>query len=69
MALPNTDAELKTLGYIAREDGRCSRCRAPITWYRTPNMKLMPFDKETLVTHWSTCPFAKEFRRKAAGSR
>lgn len=64
MPLPNTDAELKILGYIQMDEATCSRCFARIVWYRTPRGKLMPMDKRTLVTHWSTCPHAAVFKKK-----
>ena len=54
----------KILGYIAMDEATCSRCFAPIIWYRTPKRKLMPMNRVSLTTHWSTCPFAKEFKRK-----
>jgi len=66
MALPTTDGELKVLGYIKMDDAKCSKCYAPITWYRTPKRKLMPMNRVTLIPHWASCPFAKDFKRGKA---
>lgn len=55
---------------------KCKGCGKAIRWLRTETGKLIPVDAETVdkadeyfdrdrhVTHFITCPQAKQFRRK-----
>ena len=60
--------ELKTCLWSVKGPGNCRSCGAPILWAETDNGKLMPVDKPetesaTTVSHFSTCPTAKKWRR------
>lgn len=46
----------------------CSKCNAQIFWILTANNKKMPVnwmeDPNERESHFATCPFASQFRRK-----
>jgi hypothetical protein len=42
---------------------RCRSCRAEIAWSITPAGRRMPLDRDG-VSHFATCPYAAEHRRK-----
>jgi hypothetical protein len=55
----------------------CKRCHAEIAWLRMPSGKMNPVNIEATVEsrpdgkkvvaavpHWSTCPFADQFKKK-----
>lgn len=46
----------------------CRSCGAPIWWGKTPAGKRNPFDVQgdarTAVTHFSTCPQAKDWSKR-----
>lgn len=45
----------------------CRRCGKEIFWAMTKNKKAMPIELVSLArwnTHYATCPFAAEFRKK-----
>jgi hypothetical protein len=65
MAMPTTEAALKQAGYTFYNRTTCRRCHAEIEFWNTPKRKLTPLDAGTLVSHFATCPNAKDFRRKA----
>lgn len=69
MPFPKTEDELTAAGYaVEQETARCRKCQAPIRWYRTPKDRLIPMDLPDdtgeVKAHFTTCPFADEFRRK-----
>jgi hypothetical protein len=66
MPLPTYHADLEDAGYRFINNRNCSGCQAPITWYRTPKGKTMPFHatpEGQLVPHWADCPAAAQFRQ------
>lgn len=65
MPLPQYHADLEDAGYRFIHNRRCRACLKPITWYRTPKGKSMPFaynDEGQLTPHWADCPAADQFR-------
>jgi hypothetical protein len=50
------------------EVSRCKRCGAEIEWReiysRDFGWRLHPFDAGTNISHFKTCPFAHEFRKR-----
>ena len=65
MPFPRTDNELVEQGYQFENKAKCRVCGADIEFYLTPRGKHIPLDAGTLEPHWSTCPNASEFRKKA----
>ena len=65
MPFPTTIEGLKEAGYRFEGDGTCSKCGAAIEWWETPRNKKMPVDHGTATPHWSTCPYAEDFKKKA----
>lgn len=68
MAFPKTRAEMEQYGYVRSAYTRCNGCNAPMEFWRTPAGKNMPMDvmpdpETPAVSHFSTCPKAKEFRK------
>lgn len=47
-------------GHIAT----CKKCGKQIGVGRTKKDKIMPFDIDTHRSHFATCPFANDFRKK-----
>lgn len=43
----------------------CRSCNAEITWMETPNGKRTPVNSDG-VTHWATCPQARQWGGKTA---
>jgi len=64
MTFPDTDEGLKAAGYRHIGGGKCRRCYADIEWWETPKDRKIPLDAGTFEPHWSTCPYADEFRRR-----
>lgn len=65
MPFPTTVEELKAAGYVFSNDANCRGCGSRIEWWTTPKGKKMPMDVDesgNCVSHWSTCPNAKDFR-------
>ncbi len=65
---PKTVDELIKAGYVYIEHRPCTgrHCEAIIELYRTPGGKTMPLDVDdagNVVSHWSTCKDAAQFRR------
>jgi hypothetical protein len=57
-------------GYKFSNHGLCKSCQAEIEWYETPRGKKMPFNlmpvgSSPAVTHFSDCPEADLFRKRA----
>ena len=44
---------------------RCRSCGAPVEWRLTAKGKPCPYDAGTDVSHFSTCPGAKRWSKKA----
>lgn len=68
MPFPKTETELSAAGYVFINTGHCRDCKAEIAWYRTPKNSSIPLEEGTLEPHWSTCPFADNFRRAQPGT-
>lgn len=61
---------------VAMKTSRCRSCDAEIVWLKTATGKNMPVDASTVtegddkfnpekhVSHFATCPFAKQHRRR-----
>lgn len=62
MPFPQTETELAEAGYKYQGTGKCRKCQAEINWYETPKGRMMPLDPD-LKPHWSSCPFADDFRK------
>lgn len=66
MPFPKTLDELIGSGYKFDMDAKCKGCGAAIEWWITPSNRKMPMDvdeKGNVLSHFSTCPNAKDFRR------
>ena len=68
MAFPKTYSELRRAGYSFSSHGTCSGCQAPIEWWNTPTksripMNPMPSGESEAVSHFATCPKAKDFKK------
>lgn len=64
MPFPKTEDEFREQGYVYDGSGLCRGCSVKIDWWYTPDNKRMPVDPDTMKPHWSTCPNAKDFKRK-----
>ena len=67
MPFPETIAELTAAGYKFDGDANCRGCGAPVEWWDSPKGKKIPMDVDpegNCVTHFATCPKAKEFRNE-----
>lgn len=77
-ALPKTKEGLQDAGWVFDNDGYCGGCHARVEWWISPKNKKAPFDvvpvKETdnffapvrefeRISHFASCPNAKDFRR------
>lgn len=65
-SFPETIDEMRTAGYIFKNDSTCRGCGARIEWWTTPRGKFIPMDVDAdgnCEAHWATCPKAKEFRK------
>jgi len=68
IAWPATCLELEAAGYRLMHVRACKLCYAPIEFWETPAHKFLPCDRGRdgkRTPHWSTCPRANEFRKKA----
>lgn len=66
MAFPKILEELVQQGYKFENDSHCTGCNASIEWWTTPRGKKMPLDVDeagNVVSHFVTCPKAKDFRK------
>jgi hypothetical protein len=62
------------------ERRQCRKCRAPIVFILTAKGRRMPIDAATYkagdmvfdhtrhISHFSTCPYAEQFRKRKPGS-
>lgn len=68
---PITRQQLYKCGWTREmqiERRKCKRCPKTIEFWRTPDQKLHPIEERPdgqLVSHFSTCPNAGEFRNRA----
>lgn len=68
---PATSKELEAAGYRYKYGRPCRRCGVMIEFWVTPARKWAPLERiaeerdggKLRVSHFSTCPFANEFRR------
>lgn len=65
---PKTVTEFNEAGYRFESSGVCRGCKAEITWWRTPNGKMMPLNSR-LEPHWTDCSARDMFRRKRSGEK
>lgn len=59
--------QLEAAGYRYEGTGTCTgeTCGdRVIQWWRTPKGKAIPLDPDTKEPHFSTCPDAKDFKKK-----
>lgn len=68
MPFPATRYAMEEAGYQFKHQAACKGCAKPIHWYQTPTGKMMPMDPmdgpdSLAITHFSTCPEAKRFRK------
>ena len=68
--MPRTRRELIQYGYQFCDSDTCRGCGQHIEFWRTPNGKRAPYDPTghvdaPAVSHFATCPDAKQFRRHA----
>lgn len=74
MSFPAKRDDLSAAGYHFEHSRPCRRCGAPLEFWRTPTHALAPLeviviDGEWLLgSHFATCPFAKEFRKRPEDS-
>jgi hypothetical protein len=71
MSFPATLDAMETAGYKRSNFSRCSGCMAAIEWWITPNkaripMNPMPDLDSPAISHYATCPKAKQFRKEPA---
>ena len=69
MTFPATREALEQAGYQRQRYARCRGCQASIEFWLTPAQKSIPMDfmadpHSPAISHFSTCPVAKEFRKK-----
>jgi len=64
MPFPTTPEGLIAAGYKKMNTSHCQSCNAEMQWYETPRGKKIPMNAGTAIAHFSTCPNAKEFRKK-----
>ena len=66
VTFPATRGELTAAGYEFVYTRPCKRCQRALEFWRTPENKYAPLEVlegNKLQSHFSTCPFADEFRR------
>lgn len=69
MSFPATLAAMETAGYKRSNYGKCRACQDSIEWWITPNrakiiMNPMPTPDSPAISHFATCPQAKQFRKE-----
>lgn len=69
-AMPKSRREMLEQGYQPTGNGTCRMCHVPIEWWRTPNGSKSPHEPmpeldSPMLSHFATCPFEKQFRRRA----
>jgi hypothetical protein len=70
MPFPETRDAMEEAGYKRMSYTRCRACHAAMEMWRTLTQKLIPMDPmpegtSQAVSHYATCPFAAQFRKKA----
>jgi hypothetical protein len=66
---PATNRQLKASRYKYFYSRPCKRCGVTIEFWQTPSKKWAPLERmkndpeNRIVSHFSTCPFANEFRK------
>lgn len=71
MKLPATRAQLQEAGYKFEFARPCRKCGINLEFYRTPTTALAPMESTVvnkewvMVSHFQTCQFADEFKKKA----
>ena len=75
MFFPKTRSDLISAGYAlsVRGVGVCGGCHKKIEWWITPAgkrmpMDLMPDDTSAAISHFTVCPYAKNFRKRQAAA-
>lgn len=67
MGFPKTHEELEAKGYKWKNDSECRSCKAPISWWETPQGKKIPLQPEGSLhefeAHFAHCPHASDHRR------
>src|SRR3954470_1522461 len=65
-----SDAEMNAAGYHFSRCGFCRGCAAGIEWWRTPQNKMMPIDRDgdqaAPQPHWVRCTARDQFRKERA---
>ena len=67
MPFPKNIDELIKAGYQFDNHANCRGCAEIIEWWVAPSGKKMPMDVHTdgtVLSHFSTCPKAANFRRE-----
>lgn len=68
---PATNTRLEAFGWRFQYSRPCRRCGARIEFWLTPARKWAPLERSKdsayneRISHFSTCPFAEEFRKKS----
>lgn len=53
--------EVQQASQASLQPSKCRSCGAPIVWGKTPAGKVCPFDWESGVSHFQTCPDANKW--------
>lgn len=69
MSFPATRRDMEEQGYACKDYTRCKGCNRSMEFWYTPDGKSIPMDPMPLaespaVSHFVSCPKAKEFRKK-----
>ncbi len=68
---PATRSQVEVAGYAWQFSRPCKRCGKHLEFYRTPAGRLAPLEMTItngnwlFISHFSTCPYAHEFRKPA----
>lgn len=69
VSLPATAVQLEAAGYLFKYTRPCRRCGVLLEFWLTPAKKWAPLERinsdreHRRLSHFSTCPFADEFRK------
>lgn len=63
MPEPKTSRYWSDRGFQFFSLGNCDACGAPVEFWNKGN-QLFPIDKDTMETHYASCPNAKQFRQE-----
>jgi hypothetical protein len=63
MPEPKTPQYWQQKGYQFFELGNCEACGQPVEFWMKANQPV-PLDKDTLETHFSSCPNAQKYRQE-----